>query len=62
MVELLCRNQECIRVIAPGAEYCCGSCQLALLVDYQVPPVGNLAHTEMCERRQMVAGEPGVSS
>lgn len=57
----LCRNRECVRVIAPGAEYCCGSCMLAAAVGYSVPDTDSLGHTDLCETRQR-ATAAGVSS
>ena len=58
----LCDNPECTRVRAPGAQWCCGACQLATAVGYQVPDTASLGHTEMCERRQVAAASPSVSS
>ena len=47
-----CQHKRCHRLAVPGAQWCCGSCQLAELVGYDVPAEGNLAHTRMCDLRQ----------
>lgn len=43
----------CGLVKAPEAQWCCGSCQLASLVGYEVPDTDTLGHTKACELRQL---------
>jgi hypothetical protein len=48
----VCGSRRCDRVVVEGAQWCCGSCQLADSVGYQVPDTPSLGHTEKCELRQ----------
>lgn len=56
-----CNHPDCDRVRAPGAEFCCGACQLATAVGYSVPDTPSLGHTDMCDRRQLVEARPLAS-
>lgn len=51
VVSVRCARLGCGR-LAVVESWCCGACQLASLVGYQVPTTPSLGHTRKCELRQ----------